>query len=149
MSALVYMFSNDGLGPDGRPSDITGWALLLSIFFSEHLYLGARWAVATAISKIDSPGRQKERRAMYATRRKLFEESLEKTKQIPPGGEDSGDITRDSLEEEARQGSLKSASQEERFWARQRGWQESVKVGKGFIEKDVAEEDAVKEKKEL
>ena len=58
---------------------------------------------------------------MYATRRKLFEESLEQTRKISPKGEDANDITRDSLEEEARQGSLKSASQEDKFWARQRG----------------------------
>ena len=149
MSALVYLFSNDGLGPDGNPSDITGWALLLSIFFSEHLYLVTRWAVSTGISKIDSPGRQKARRAMYTTRQKYFNESLTKTKQIPPMGEKEDQITRESLEEEARQGSLKSSTPEEKFWNRQRGWQESANIGKGFIEKDVSEDDAAKEKKEL
>lgn len=149
MSALVYMFSNDGLGPDGRPSDITGWALLLSIFLSEHLYLGIRWLVRTSISKIDTPGRQKERRAMFVTRRKYMKESLEKTKMIPPPGEKADDITRSSLEDDARQSSLHSATPEEKFWDRQRGWKEAAKMGKLFIQRDMEEEKAAEEKKEL
>ena len=149
MAAMVYMFSNDGLGPDGRPSDITGWALLLSIFFSEHLYLLARYLVSTAISKIDSPGKQKERRAMFRTRRKYIQESLEDSRITPPMGEKDEPITRDALEEEARQQSLKSSTPEERFWNRQRGWRDSAKMGKTFIEKDQSTDDAAKEKKEL
>lgn len=151
MAALTYMFSNDGMGPDGKPGDITGWALLFSIFFSEHIYLGARWLVATAIGKIDSPGKQKERRAMFATRQKYFKESLKETRKIHPTGEgESGqEINRDSLEEEARQASLKSSTPEERFWGRQRGWQDAAKIGKQFIDKDVPDEQAAKEKKEL
>ena len=150
MAALVYLFSNDGLGPDGNPSDIQGWGLLLSIFFSEHLYLLARWLVSTAISKIDSPGKQKERRAMYLTRRKYFQESLKATKKAPPPGESNFDeLSRESLEEEARQGSLKSASAEEKFWNRQRGWKECAMVGRSLIEKDRVDSEAGKEKKEL
>ncbi len=149
MSALVYMFSNDGIGPDGRPSDITGWALLLSIFFSEHLYLGVRWLVRTSISKIDTPGRQKERRAMFLTRRKYMKESLEKSKMIPPPGEKADDITRTSLEDDARQSTLHSSTPEEKFWDRQRGWKEAAKMGKLFIERDTEEETASQEKKEL
>lgn len=154
MAALTYMFSNDGLGPDGKPSDIKFWALLLWVFFSEHLYLGARWLVATAISKVDSPGKQKERRAMYETRQKYFEESLKETKNMAPMGEgesESGDqpITRDTLEEDARAASLKSATPEEKFWNRQRGWQDAAKIGKSFIDQDVPDEKASKDKKEL
>ncbi|KAL2358667.1 calcium-activated chloride channel-domain-containing protein [Cryomyces antarcticus] len=33
-AALVYLFRNDGIGPDGTPYNIHGWALLLSIFAS-------------------------------------------------------------------------------------------------------------------
>ena len=149
MAALVYMFSNDGLGPDGTPSDIKGWGLLLSIFFSEHLHLLTRWIVATAITKIDSPGKQKERRSAFQTRRKYIQESLDKTKQAPPLGEKDDDITRASLEEDARQASLHNASPEERFWDRQRGWRESAKMGKLFIENDQGDYDTAKEKKEL
>ena len=150
MAALVYMFSNDGLGPDGKPSDIKGWGILLSIFFSEHLFLLTRWLVSTAISKIDSPGKQKERRAMFLTRRKYFQESLQATKKAPPPGEQNfEDLSRESLEEEARKGSLKSSTAEQRFWDRQRGWKESAQIGKSFIEKDQVDSDAAKEKKEL
>ena len=149
LAALTYLFANDGLGPDGRPSDIQGWGLLLSIFFSEHLFLLTRWAVSTAIGKIDSPGRQKARRQMFTTRRKYFQESLDEMKNVKPVGEDAEKITRSSLEEEARQGSLHSATPAEHFWNRQRGWQDSAKVGKWFIERDIADESASKEKKEL
>ncbi|CAK4035004.1 related to IST2 [Lecanosticta acicola] len=149
MAALTYMFSNDGVGPDGRPHDIKGWGLLLAIFFSEHLYLFIHSLVASAISRIDSPGRQKERRDRYVTRQKLIQDSLEKlprTRTIDLN--DEKPITRDTLEEEQRMASLKSATPTERFWARQQGWRESAQIGKGFIDKAVAE-DAAKDKKEL
>lgn len=149
MAALVYLFSKDGVGPDGDPSDIKAWGLLLSITFSEHLYLATRWAVGTAISKIDSPGRRKERRSMFLTRQKYFKDSLDKTKQIPALGEKLPDPTRESLEEDARESSLKTSTPEERFWNRQRGWQESAQMGKRFIEAAKPDEDATKEKKEL
>src|SRR6195952_3623886 len=38
-AALIYLFSGDGFGPDGTPNKITGWGLLLTMFFSEHIYL--------------------------------------------------------------------------------------------------------------
>ncbi|KAK3679495.1 hypothetical protein LTR78_001056 [Recurvomyces mirabilis] len=150
MSALVYLFSNDGLGPDGSPQSIKAWGLLLSIFFSEHIYLLTRQGVALAISKIDSPGRQKARRERYLTRQKLFEESLDQTHKLPTLSEVGEKPSRTSLEEEARQGSLKTASPEERFWARQQGWRESAQIGRGYIERAVPDEkEMAKEKKEL
>lgn len=151
MAALTYMFSNDGLGPDGKPHAIKGWALLLAIFFSEHLYLFVHGIVASAISRIDSPGRQKERRDRYITRQKLFQDSLEKlprTRTIDLN-EEQKPITRESLEEDQRLASLKNATPIERFWSRQRGWRESAQIGKGFIQKAVDEKEATKGKKEL
>ena len=136
MAALVYLYSNDGLGPDGSPTAIKGWALLLTIFFSEHLYLGLRWAIAFAISKIDSPGRQKERKERFAIRQKYFEESLDQTHRLPPISEKAEAITRDSLEEEARTGSLSASTPEKRFWVRQRHWTETAQVGLGLIARD-------------
>lgn len=150
MSALVYLFSNDGVGPDGNPADIKGWGLLLSIFLSEHLYLLTRWAVATVISKIDSPGRQKARRDRFQTRQALFESSLDKTRQLPPMSEKAEEITRSSLEEEARQSSLATASPEEKFWNRQRNWRETAQIGCGLIERAVPDEkEMAQAKKEL
>ncbi|WPG99362.1 Calcium-activated chloride channel [Acrodontium crateriforme] len=152
MSALVYMFSNDGLGPDGNPSEIKGWGLLLAVFFSEHIYLFARWGVSTAIAKIDSPGRQKVRRDRFLTRQRYFEESLAHTRQLPAVSEgmSTASVTREMLEEQARQGSLTTATSQDRFWSRQRGWKESVQVGRGLIERSLPDEKDVKAaKKEL
>lgn len=148
-AALVYLFSNDGLGPDGTPYNIKAWAVLLSIFFSEHIYLTVRWAVRLAISKIDSPGRQKERRERYQVRQKYFQESLDITGKLPVMGEKGEEINRKNLEEEARQGSLQSSSPVERFWNRQRNWAETNKIGQGLIERSVPDKEETESKKEL
>lgn len=142
-AALVYLFSNDGVGPAGTPKDIKAWGLLLTIFFSEHLYMLVRWAVRIGISKIDSPGRQKERRDMFLVRQQYFKQSLalsEKAK--PPKIADlaSGNITRETLEEDARRSSLNSSRVEDRFWARQRHWSETAQIGSSIISKSVPEE---------
>jgi anoctamin-10 len=68
-AALVYLFSGTGSGPGGEPWNIKGWGLLLAMFLSEHLYLGLKLAVRTALSKIDSPGLQKERSERYIVRK--------------------------------------------------------------------------------
>lgn len=150
MAAIVFLFSNDGIGPDGRPSAIHGWALLLTIFFSEHLYLFARWVISLAISKIDSPSRQKERRDRFSTREKYFQESMQHIHRLPPLSEKAEEITRSSLEEDARQASLRNATTEERFWSRQRHWTESAKVGQTLIDHTAPDEkEAAKDKKEL
>lgn len=141
-SALVYLFSNDGVGPGGVPHSIKAWGLLLAIFFSEHLFLLVRWAVNVGISKIDSPGRQKERRDKYLVRQRYFAESLAmSSKAMPPKVSDLGaNITRDTLEEEARQSSLVSSKVEDRFWARQRNWSETAQIGGGLISRSLPDE---------
>lgn len=68
-AALVYLFSDGGLGPDGNPWNIKAWGLLLTIFFSEHIYLAVQLGVRKALTKIDSPGRQKERAERYLVRK--------------------------------------------------------------------------------
>lgn len=68
-AALVYLFSGDGFGPDGTPSKMTGWGVLLTMFFSEHIYLTLRRGIRLALSKIDSPGLQRERRERFAVRK--------------------------------------------------------------------------------
>ena len=134
-AALVYMFSNDGLGPGGTPSTIQGWALLLAIFCSEHIYLLVRLAVRFAISKIDSPGLQKERAERFMVRKKYLEASFREDAMDLPPPTKSEHITRGSLEEEARQDSLRTTGVQDRFWHRQRSWEESANVGIGLIEK--------------
>ena len=140
-AALVYLFSNDGLGPDGTPADIKGWALLLTVFFSEHMYLVVRIAVRLAISKIETPGMQKEHTERFMVRKRYFEELFgEDAMELPPPM-DREKITRSSLEEEARQGSMRSSTPQDHFWLRQRSWEESLSVGIGLIEKMAPVED--------
>lgn len=67
-AALIYLFSGDGLGPNGTPWNIKAWGLLITMFFSEHIFLAVRLAVRKALSKIDSPGLQKERAEVYERR---------------------------------------------------------------------------------
>lgn len=135
-AALVYLFSNDGLGPDGTPATIKGWALLLVIFFSEHVYLLVRLAVRLAVSKIDSPGMQKERAERFMFRKRYLEESVgDDAMDAPPSSDPGEKITRESLENDARMGTLRSTRPEDRFWSRQRSWEESTKVGMGLIER--------------
>ena len=135
-AALVYMFSG-GVGPDGTPSSIKFWALLLTMIFSEHIYLLVRLGVRTAISKIDSPGMRKERAERFMVRKRYLQETLggDEVDGLPMGGIASEKITRKSLEEEARESSLHDKGPVDRFWARQIGWEESFKVGSGMIEK--------------
>ncbi|KAL5398474.1 hypothetical protein PMIN06_005712 [Paraphaeosphaeria minitans] len=147
-AALVYLFSNDGLGPDGSPASIRAWALLLTIFLSEHVFFVVRFGIRIAISKISSPGLQKERRERFMVRKKYFDENLKGLERLPKLKEISEQITRESLEEDARRGSLKESTAEDRFWARQRGWKETVSVGKDLIQRAEVEQ-SPERKKEL
>jgi anoctamin-10 len=134
-AAIVYMFSNDGLGPDGSPAAIKGWALLLTIIFSERVYLLVRFGVRTIISKIDSPGIQKERAERYMVRKRYLEgtSGIDDTVSVPPPG--TGEkITRESLEEDTRRSSLRDSGPHDQFWSRQRGWEETAKIGSTLIE---------------
>lgn len=141
-SAVCYMFSSDGVGPDGSPKGITGWALLLTIFLAEHSFLAVRWAIRLAVSKLQSPSALKERRERYIVRRKYFEENLSELDKVPTLSEKPGDaaITRESLEEDQRKLSLGDAKVEDRFWMRQRGWAETARVGRMMIERAAPDE---------
>ncbi len=150
-AALVYMFSGgDGRGPDGRPHQIKLWALLLSVFFSEHIFLIVRVLVRTAISKLDSSAMRKERSERFMVRRKYLEDAglghTIKPLASPPNSPlktESGQqafpsITRQSLEDDARNQSISTSSAgesvTERFWLRQRGWADNERVGLGLID---------------
>ena len=166
-AALSYMFSGSdnpekgGLGPDGRPHMLKGWALLLCIFFSEHIFLLARLAVRTAFGKLDSAGLRKERSERFMVRRKYLEEAGlgEAVRPLGGGGEGNqstvspmralideksgaggdvlADITRNTLEEDARRETLAEDGgdpESKRFWGRQRGWRETEKVGLGLLD---------------
>ncbi|KAF8851480.1 plasma membrane stress response protein-like protein [Acephala macrosclerotiorum] len=151
-AALVYLFTGDGLGPDGTPWNIRGWGLLLTMFFSEHIFLGVQLAVRKALSKIDSPGLQKERAERFLVRKQYLAESVgqETAEKAATGGIEAGEkISRNTLEEEARRSTLKGhGTPEERFWQRQRGQAETITIGRGFIAR-AARNETKETKKEL
>lgn len=147
-AALVYMFSNGGLGPDGRPSKVNLGFLFLTVFLSEHSFLVFRSVVCYAISKLDSENKRKERTERFMVRRRFLEDAglgdavkpLASLADSPLKtlGKDTtdltGSITRRDLEDEARNDSLHDSTDATRFWNRQRGWQESEAVGLNLIE---------------
>jgi hypothetical protein len=145
-AALVYMFSgNSQHGPNGEPTDITGWALLLTIFFSEHLYLVVRYAVQTAMTKLEPPNVRRERAERYLVRKRFLDSTIRAEADEDKGPDDavslSPDMSHAALEEDARQASLHGADPAERFWRRQHSWMESVKVGADMIHAQPAEGD--------
>lgn len=137
-AALLYMFSGNSHGPNGEPSDIRGWALLLTIFFSEHLYLIVRYAVQAAITKLEPPYARKERAERYLVRERYLNSTLQAEMDEDKDEKDtlseSPEISRAALEEDARQVSLHDTDPTERFWLHQRGWLESAQVGARIIQ---------------
>jgi anoctamin-10 len=136
-AALVFLFSNDGIGPGGDPYEIKAWALILTVFLSEQSYLIVRWATRMVISRIQSPGLVQDRRERYMVRKRYVEQSF---KDLPLAKTISFDdsepkIDRASLEDAAREGSMTTSSAEDRFWLRQRGWRETAQVGSSLIQK--------------
>jgi len=118
-SAIVFLFRKDPYGPDGSPSNIQAWALLLSILFSEHLYLVVQRMVRYVMERMDSPGLQKERAERFAMRKHLLAETLgeeEALKAMGPAVTGAEKITREALEEEARQASRKGQGSPEEMW---------------------------------
>lgn len=105
-AAIVFLCSGSA---DGAESHITAWGVLLSILLAEHFYLIVQQAVRFVMSKVESPGLQKERRDRYLMKKKLLDDNVGQgvaEKAIVPGIEKSEKITRQSLEEEARKMSL-------------------------------------------
>ena len=144
-AAIIYMFSNDGLGPDGRPSHIKLGGLLLTVFFSEHLYLMVRLGVRTIIGKLDTENKRKERAARFMVRKRYLEEAglgdligpgVTSPPMSPVTSEKpkQEEITRQSLEEDSREASMHDSSPSTRFWNRQRGWAETEKMGLRYID---------------
>lgn len=143
-AAIVFIFSHDPYGPDGHPSKIKLWALLLSILFSEHLYLTVQFIVRYVISTLDSPGLQKERAERFAMRKFHLEETLgeEIAENAAEANFTGGEkITKEALEEEARKASVsgQAVGPEQAFWQRQRGAAETIQIGRSLISQAIAE----------
>ena len=156
-AAIVYMFNGgDGgdEGPGGSPARLQLGGLMLSIFASEHAYLLVRHVVRIAISKLDSPGAQKERAEKFMVRRKYLGEAgalnakhhgermaekmgaAEKESAMSGGG---AGLSREELEEALRKGPLQGPSLQQRFWGRQKNWKDSANVGAQLIEQGLKE----------
>ncbi|KAE8380103.1 calcium-activated chloride channel-domain-containing protein [Aspergillus bertholletiae] len=142
-AALVYMFSNGHEGPNGQPTSIKGWALLLTIFFCEHIYLLVRYAVRATIAKMEPPNVRRERTERYLLRKRFLDSTLqsrtsddeadEETTPYVDKSQEVSEITRASLEDDARTWSRHGTDPAERFWMRQKGWKESAHVGTSII----------------
>ncbi|KAK6948401.1 hypothetical protein Daesc_010167 [Daldinia eschscholtzii] len=141
-SAIVYLFSGDSMGPGGDPSNIATSGLLLSILLSEHVYLAAQFVVRYALKQMDSPGLQKEKAERFAIRKQVLEESLGPEaieKPLPPTPQVGEKITRESLEEQARQISIHGGGTPEKlFWLRQQGMDETIQIGQRLISQSKA-----------
>lgn len=159
-AALVHMFSDGGLGPDGRPSKIKLGLLMVTVFFSEHIFIVFRLVVRHVISKLDSENMRKERSERFMVRRKFLEDaglgdavkpltspadSPLKTINSKHSANISQSISREMLEEEARNDSLHDSTGSTRFWHRQRGWEESEQFGLRLI--DMMESQSEKKQK--
>lgn len=145
-AALVYMFNTSTHGPKGEPSAIKGWALLLTIFFAEHLYLIVRFVVQTTMAKFVPHNVRREKTEQYMIRKRYLESTLgarssddEEDLTAKDESMELSDITRKSLEEDARAWAKHNTNPEERFWMRQKGWREAVTVGTSIIESQAEE----------
>lgn len=108
-SAIVFLCSRPHADTEGA-KQITAWGLLLSILLAEHFYLAVQFGVRFVMSKLDSPGEQKERKERYLMKKKMLEENLGQDvaeHAAAPGIQESEKITREALEEEARQTSIR------------------------------------------
>ncbi|KAK3318408.1 calcium-activated chloride channel-domain-containing protein [Apodospora peruviana] len=155
-AAIVFLFHRSEHGPNGSPWDISGWALLLSILFAEHVYLAVQFLVRHVIHKMDSPGLQKERAQRFRMRKQLLETTFgaqqghdAQDETNGPGLSGGEKITRETLEEEARQLSIKgSGSPEQLFWQRQRGPSETIQIGRNLFSEIAANQTKHKTAKE-
>lgn len=77
---------------------------------AEHFYLAVQFGVRYVMSKLDSPGLQKERKERFLMKKRMLEENLGQDvyeESAAPGIAATEQITRESLEEEAREASIR------------------------------------------
>jgi anoctamin-10 len=113
-AALVYLFSTPSLG-QSMPDVYTLVGVFGAIVFSEHIYIVARIAVRTALSKFESPGLIKRRQEKFLVKRRLLQESLSVNEET----ENSNDIA----------GSSSVEDDVEAFWSRQKGAKGAFEAG--------------------
>jgi hypothetical protein len=155
-SAIVFLCSGSQDGARGTTSQITLGGALAGIMFAEHFYFVVQLVVRHVMSKLESPGVQRERKERYMMKKRLLEETLGQNveeKDAIPGLEGGEEITREALEEEARRQSTQGHGTPEdayvsviclavfriganssSFWQRQRGMNETITMGRRMIE---------------
>ncbi|PVI00936.1 hypothetical protein DM02DRAFT_370459 [Periconia macrospinosa] len=131
-AALVHLFGNDMVWGAGK-----WWSLPITIFISEHIYLGFRVAVRWALEVIGSKHIRAERAERYAERKKYLDEmEASETKK--------GHLN--VMERERRKSIRMTAA--DVFWTRQAEEGASAKSGVGIIralkDRDVVDEGILK-----
>ncbi|KAG6039125.1 hypothetical protein E4U41_003183 [Claviceps citrina] len=141
-AAIVFLCSGAKNGNRGTASQISAWGCLVSVFLAEHFYLLMQQVVRMVMSKVESPGVQRERRERFLMKKKLLAENLGQEvtpKAAVPGLQVGEKITREALEEEARQASIRGhGGPGELFWQRQRSMDETIQIGRKLIEVQMA-----------
>lgn len=117
-SAIVFLCSHSAEvaagGEMSTTTKITLAGFLASILFAEHFYFAVQILVDMVMSKMESPGLQKERKERFQMKKNLLgdlnlESSQHKRKPSSAprvGITDTANITRETLEDEAREQSL-------------------------------------------
>ena len=128
-SALVYMFCNYRLDSDGEFAEIKAWALLLTIFFAEHIYLAVRYVVEATMAKIETLSMRQAQGQQFLMRQKYLESSIGAR-----GWSDDSEVESQAGDEQETDAEPQDGiSSSERFWGHQRTWKESVNVGADII----------------
>lgn len=132
-SAIVYLCSGSRNGNRGTTSAFTAWGFLLVILFAEHFYLAVKLAVRHAMGTMESPGLQHERKERYLMKKRLLSESLGRdaaAAETPAASEKTQEqLTRATLEEEARQGSISGQGTPGDMYETPRGARGEVELG--------------------
>ncbi|KAG6250672.1 hypothetical protein E4U23_001285 [Claviceps purpurea] len=137
-AAIVFLCSGAKNGNRGTASQITAWGCLLSVLLAEHFYLLMQQVVRMLMNKVESIGVQRERRERYLMKKRLLAENLGQaatSKAAVPGIQTGEKMTREALEDEARDASVHGrGGSGEMFWQRQRGMEETILIGRKLIE---------------
>ncbi|KAG6068453.1 hypothetical protein E4U32_000606 [Claviceps aff. humidiphila group G2b] len=137
-AAIVFLCSGAKNGNRGTASQITAWGCLLSVLLAEHFYLLMQQVVRMLMNKVESMGVQRERRERYLMKKRLLAENLGQaatSKAAVPGIQTGEKMTREALEDEAREASVRGRDGPgDIFWQRQRGMEETILIGRKLIE---------------
>ncbi|RKF73318.1 uncharacterized protein GcM1_244016 [Golovinomyces cichoracearum] len=129
-AALLYLFSGDGLGPDGAPWDIKVWGLLMTILLSENLYLVTQICVRKLFSKVDSC-----RRCEMSFGRSRISKVHEKSLKQEENFESPHQKTYSEMDKIATDVLENTKSLKHNFWNHQSDPLETINTGRSYIVK--------------